>query len=134
MQDGVQGICPPGWHLPCDEEWKVLEGAADTHHGIGDQEWDAFFGRGYDAGINLKTQSGWTNQGNGNDKYGFSGLPGGHRWDGGGSYGINTQGFWWSTTEYFADNPIRRYLEALIPSVDRYFGTGFGFSVRCIMN
>ena len=39
-QQGVQGICPPGWHLPTDEEWKVLEGAVDSQYGIGDPEWD----------------------------------------------------------------------------------------------
>jgi uncharacterized protein (TIGR02145 family) len=37
-QQGVQGICPTGWHLPTDEEWKVLEGAADSQYGIGDHE------------------------------------------------------------------------------------------------
>jgi uncharacterized protein (TIGR02145 family) len=35
-QQGTQGICPPGWHLPTDEEWKVLEGAVDSQYGIGD--------------------------------------------------------------------------------------------------
>ena len=39
-QQGAQGICPPGWHLPTDEEWKVLEGAVDSQYGIGDPEWD----------------------------------------------------------------------------------------------
>jgi len=31
-----------------------------------------------DAGTNLKTTSGWNNEGNGTDLFGFSGLPGGH--------------------------------------------------------
>ncbi|MCD4666000.1 MAG: hypothetical protein K8R68_12075, partial [Bacteroidales bacterium] len=26
VPSGVQGICPNGWHLPSDEEWKILEG------------------------------------------------------------------------------------------------------------
>ena len=39
-QQGTQGICPPDWHLPTDEEWKVLEGAVDSQYGIGDYTWD----------------------------------------------------------------------------------------------
>jgi len=54
-QQGVQGICPSGWHLPTDEEWKVLEGAVDSKYGIGDSTWDDLPDRGYDAGTNLKT-------------------------------------------------------------------------------
>ncbi len=38
IQQGVQGICPPDWHLSTDEEWKVLEGAVDNQYGIGDPE------------------------------------------------------------------------------------------------
>jgi len=31
-QQGTQGICPAGWHLPTDEEWKVLEGGVDSKY------------------------------------------------------------------------------------------------------
>jgi len=65
-QQGVRGICPPGWHLPTDEEWKVLEGAVDSQYGIGDPEWDNYYYRGFDAGTNLKSISGWYYEGNGN--------------------------------------------------------------------
>ena len=33
---GSRGICPPGWHIPTDEEWKVLQGSVDSQFGIGD--------------------------------------------------------------------------------------------------
>lgn len=52
---GAQGICPPGWHIPDDSEWKVLEGFVDDVYGPGDPEWDkenTF--RGYDVGGHLK--------------------------------------------------------------------------------
>ena len=26
----AQGICPEGWHLPTDNEWKYLEGYVDS--------------------------------------------------------------------------------------------------------
>jgi uncharacterized protein (TIGR02145 family) len=50
---GGQGICPEGWHIPTDEEWKVLEGTVDGEFGVGDPVWDNTGTRGTDAGINL---------------------------------------------------------------------------------
>ncbi len=57
LQEGARGICPPGWHLPSDKEWKLLEGVVDSQYGIGDPEWDGLGERGLDAGFNLKTVS-----------------------------------------------------------------------------
>ena len=100
-QQGVQGICPPGWHLPTDEEWKVLEGAVDSQYGIGDPIWDltGHMDRGFDAGINLKTTTGWYCGGSGSDLFGFSGMPSGHL-----VYPnyfiLNTKSStWWTSTE-----------------------------------
>ena len=56
----VQGICPPGWHLPDSTEWNTLfteVGGRST------------------AGKALKSRSGWNVNGNGTDAYGFSALP-----------------------------------------------------------
>ncbi len=104
-QQGVQGICPPGWHLPTDEEWKVLEGAVDSQYGIGDLQWDILSDyRGFDAGSNLKTTSGWYYNGNGTDLFGFSGLPGGLRFNWGGFSNKGGSGYWWSSTR------LRHYL------------------------
>ena len=58
----VQGICPSGWHLPSESEWNTLftkVGGKDV------------------AGTKLKSQSGWHNNGNGDDAFGFSALPAG---------------------------------------------------------
>ncbi|MEA3479507.1 MAG: FISUMP domain-containing protein [Bacteroidota bacterium] len=41
---GSQGICPTGWHIPSDEECKVLEGSTDSQFVIGDTEWDKVMG------------------------------------------------------------------------------------------
>jgi len=30
----VQGICPAGWHLHTDHEWKVLEGTVDSQYPV----------------------------------------------------------------------------------------------------
>ena len=133
-QPGSQGICPPGWHLPTDEEWKVLEGAVDSQYGIGDPQWDISWEyRGYDAGTNLKTTSGWNYDGNGTDLFGFSGLPGGSRGYQGFFAAVGSHGYWWSSTghDYFA---WYHYLYYYSPGVvrDIYGYEGDGYSVRCL--
>jgi len=75
---GSQGICPTGWHVPTDEEWKILEGAVDSQYGIGHTIWNTMMYRGYDAGKNLKSTSGWSGGGNGTNLFGFTALPSGY--------------------------------------------------------
>jgi uncharacterized protein (TIGR02145 family) len=133
-QQGSRGICPPGWHLPTDEEWKVLEGAVDSQYGIGDTEWDIVRDdRGYDAGTKLKTISGWNEGGNGTDLLGFSGLPGGYGGYGDGFHGIGEYGKWWTSTEVSNGIAWGRAASCSIPEVVRWdYGMGGGFNVRCL--
>jgi uncharacterized protein (TIGR02145 family) len=133
--EGARGICPIGWHQPTDEEWKVLEGTVDSKYGIGDQTWDDGEGRGYDAGANLKTTSGWYVNGNspGTDLFGFSGLPGGYRYDEGNFTSIGDYGIWLSSTEKDSYSSWGRYLGYFTAQVYRYqFNKDYGFSVRCL--
>ncbi len=135
-QQGSRGICPPGWHVPTDEEWKVLEGAVDSQYGIGDPEWDisAPYWRGYDAGMNLKSTSGWYYGGYGKDLYGFSGLPGGSReYDGTFDY-LLIRGVWWTSTKYDVSDGWTRMMDNIYSILDRdtYGGNRRGISVRCI--
>ncbi|MCD4723662.1 MAG: hypothetical protein K8R63_02380 [Bacteroidales bacterium] len=132
-QQGRRGICPPGWHLPTDEEWKVLEGAVDSQYGIGDPVWDNYNPRGYDAGTNLKATSGWNNNGNGTNLFGFSGLPGGSRNSAGFFWNIGFCGFWWTSTECIY-GAWYRTLYCGYPGVSRNDGDkyDFGLFVRCL--
>ncbi len=133
-QQGAQGICPPGWHLPTDEEWKVLTGAVDSQFGIGNPEWDMSIEyRGYDAGTNLKT-SGWNYGGNGTDLFGFSGQPGGIRYYYGYFYGVGNNGYWCSSTELNFSFAWFRNLNVNYPGVYRDYGLlkEDGFSARCL--
>ncbi|MCL2100623.1 MAG: fibrobacter succinogenes major paralogous domain-containing protein [Fibromonadales bacterium] len=75
-------VCPKGWHLPSDEEWQIL---VDF---VGDNE----------AGEKLKAKSGWNEDGNGMDDYGFSALPGGYG-DSENFYYSRSHGCWRSATE-----------------------------------
>ncbi|MFP4471865.1 MAG: FISUMP domain-containing protein, partial [Bacteroidales bacterium] len=52
---GSQGICPEGWSVPTDEEWKTLEGTVDSQYPVGDPIWDNTDFRGFDVGLNLKS-------------------------------------------------------------------------------
>ncbi|MCP4089321.1 MAG: hypothetical protein GY746_05970, partial [Gammaproteobacteria bacterium] len=82
-------VCPGGWHLPTDDEWKVLEGTVDSKYPVGDPEWQPLDWRGFDAGKNLKSAL-----------YGFRAWPGGFRNDDGWFNEIGYNGFWWSSTLY----------------------------------
>lgn len=134
-QQGVQGICPPGWHLPADEEWKVLEGAVDSQYGIGDPEWDPSWDyQGYDAGTNLKTADGWKANGNGTDLFSFLGQPGGLYYLPGIFGDVGSYGRWWSSTEYDGGawgHGLGCYGSGVLRNYSLKEG---GFSVRCLRN
>lgn len=114
----VQGICPSGWHLPSNDEWNALFTA------VGGQS---------NAGKVLKSQTGWNNNGNGTDAYGFSALPAGRRnyygnFDYDGYYA-----YFWSATEYGIYFAYYMYLGYDYESADLYYYHKFnGFSVRCL--
>lgn len=74
---GANGICPDGWHIPSDDEWKHLEGYVDSLYKINDDEWDSIEFRGFNAGQNIKSTELWFNNGNGSDLLGFRVLPSG---------------------------------------------------------
>ncbi|MCD4774392.1 MAG: hypothetical protein K8R41_13520 [Bacteroidales bacterium] len=135
-QQGTQGICPSGWHLPTDEEWKILEGTVDSQYGIGDPQWNIYWSfRGFDAGANLKTNSGWYSGGNGTNLFGFSGMPGGGRGHAGDFAGIGENGCWWTSTDEYTGNAWDRSLSGGSPYVYRDAGPqDAGCSVRCVRN
>ena len=78
--EAVQGVCPAGWHLPTDDEWKTLE----MELGMTQAQADAFSFRGTDQGSQLAgNELLWTNGAlDQNGTFGSSGfavLPGGYR-------------------------------------------------------
>ena len=78
-------VCPAGWHLPNDDEWKKLL---------------RFAGEGNIAGTKLKAKKGWNSDGNGTDDFDFSALPCGYGIQTLGSfYHLGEIGYWWSATE-----------------------------------
>jgi len=116
-----RGLAPKGYHLPTDAEWKKLSNYL-----------------GGDAGEILKSISGWNtpdgkSNGNGTNKSGFNGLPGGCRYDTGACEYIGRFGYWWSSTKNGTDAAWYRGLNFNNDDVTRNNDLKFcGFSVRCL--
>lgn len=128
-------LCPEGWRVPNDEEWKYLEGFVDSKYDIGDTVWNNKRNRGYDAGLQLKADFGWNREGNGPNTFGFSALPGGERCSKGRSFQEGNSGFWWSSSEI---DSLRAWYRNIFYDYERIYRDThpkyFGFSVRCISN
>jgi uncharacterized protein (TIGR02145 family) len=110
-----QGVCPSGWHIPSSTEWDALittVGGSST------------------AGKYLKATSGWNNDGDGLDTYGFSALPGGGTND---ANSAGDYGYWWSASQSSAYEAYDLNMSYNSESASRanYYKSNF-FSVRCV--
>ncbi|MCH2022645.1 MAG: hypothetical protein MK207_09230 [Saprospiraceae bacterium] len=125
---GVQGICPDGWHLPSDEEWKNLEKSL----GMSDQETNSIGWNGTDQGYQMKSTSDWDDNGNGNNASGFNAYPSGRHWN---SYSSSyTYAWFWTSTEFSSTEAWYRYLHKNESQVYRstLSKTAYAFSCRCV--
>jgi uncharacterized protein (TIGR02145 family) len=130
-----QGICPEGWHLPSDDEWKILEGTVDSFFDVGDPEWDREGHGGTDAGHNLMSVEGWETGHSGLNLYGFNALATGFR-----TYYQTydfqtTQARFWCTYETGGETGWLRNLSIWAPDykIERWYDRhASGLSVRCV--
>jgi uncharacterized protein (TIGR02145 family) len=119
--EGVQGICPTGWHLPTDAEWTALS--------------DYLGGEGV-AGIKMKETGTihWFPPNTGaTNSSGFTGIPGGFCSTVGSFFNLGDDGNFWSSTELSANTTWERGLSYDYSYL--YHGNepkGYGFSVRCL--
>ena len=113
-----RGICPNGWHIPSDAEWTTLTN---------------FVGGASTAGKYLKATNGWDYNSNGEDKYGFSALPGGFGYSFGSFKGVGDGGIWWCASEGTSDYACTRDMRYTDERV-RYFNDVKAnlSSVRCV--
>lgn len=83
--DGAMEACPSGWHLPSIDEWRTLFKTVSGNNVR------------MTADL-LRSTTGWSDDDNGTDAFGFTVLPGG---DVVSSYhGEGTEAYFWSSTEY----------------------------------
>ena len=126
--DDARGLCPSGWHVPTDGEWMTMEMAL----GMSESEANDTGWRGTDQGTQMKADYGWNGGGNGTNSSGFSGLPGGYRFNSGYFTSAGDFGSWWSSSPN-GSNAWSRYLYYYYASVARYDDNPLlGFSVRCV--
>lgn len=121
LPDTVYGICPSGWHLPNKAEWEALFSAV---------------GGKSTAGTVLKSQMGWTKNGNGTDAFGFSALPVGFRADNSRFYGDDEDAYFWSSTMKMDVRNTPYSMSVYYDEKSAYmnFDMKFSFSVRCLKN
>jgi uncharacterized protein (TIGR02145 family) len=111
----IQGICPNGWHLPSQGEWKVLS---------------EFIGS-TNAGALLKSM--WENW-NGIDSFGFSVIPSGYVYNASNNY-MNQRAYFWTSSDkdnYFAKCVVFYYNGDAIVLDSYYKGPVAAATVRCI--
>jgi uncharacterized protein (TIGR02145 family) len=115
----LRGLAPEGWHIPSLSEWGKLA----TYLGNNNVE------------EKMKSISGWLKNGNGNNKSGFSGLPGGSRSIFGAFYNIAYHGCWWSSDESLNSGSSWNFNLYSTGSHSRldFSNKGTGGAIRCIM-
>ncbi|MDR0517541.1 MAG: fibrobacter succinogenes major paralogous domain-containing protein [Fibromonadaceae bacterium] len=137
----MQGICPPAWHLPSNDEWEQLINYVNSYKGCIDC-----------AGKYLKAENGWNKKywdgssGDGTNDFGFSALPGGVGDLNDGIFhnivntfsAIGGNGSWWTsseeeTSEYALSNAYIWQMYSIEDDAMHYEGSkSQTLSVRCV--
>ena len=129
--EGAQGICPSGWHVPTDEDFRVLfEGI----FGSSCETPDAWACDGVGSQLSLYTMSG-------NNSTGFSGLLSGYRNGPDGNYnarigsGGNTHMTMWTSTLNGSSVPYHRFLwGGGTGTYKSAWSDAYAYSIRCLKN
>jgi uncharacterized protein (TIGR02145 family) len=100
-------LCPTGWHVPSTDEFKILE----DELGMSDAVIDDYGWRGTTEGSQMKSTTGWNDDGNGTNTSGFTALPAGYRYYQDGTFqGSGTTAYFWTRTELDAPRGWHRLL------------------------
>jgi uncharacterized protein (TIGR02145 family) len=146
-------LCPTGWHIPTDSEWKVME----MYLGMSQEQADSVGWRGTDQGFQLKDSLNWPCHSPGdcehNKSYGgsnvsgFSAVPNGLRLNSFESVAAEDYflseimkhykpATWWTTSiENISSEFWYREVDGADYQIRRnHFNKNYGFGVRCIKN
>lgn len=115
-----KNVCPDGWHVATDEDWKELVGYA-TNNGYAGQE-----------GVALKADYAWI-LGAGVDAFGFEAIPSGFRGSLGQYIQKGSNAYFWTSSGFDGTSAWRYSLSYNSPSVSRFNDIKkSAFSVRCV--
>ena len=127
-----RGLCPAGWDIPTDEEWKILErelgmsASSSNRSGLRDR---------YAGGIlKEKGNNNWRSPNIlATDEYGFRALPGGYRSPEGVFRSLGASSNWWTYTGHDGMNSWYRSVYHENAGIYRsIINKKYGISVRCI--
>ncbi len=120
-QKSAMESCPTGWHLPSDDEWKLLE----QHLGMSKADAGKFNGwRGSNQGTQLLTDS----------TLGFNVLLAGYRNPPANNMLQGTHAFFWTSTVKNTLAYMRQFYEKQPKIFRRVRPVNWAFSVRCVKN
>ena len=129
--DDPRGLCPSGWHVSSDIEWISME----LELGMSEEEaFNTGWWRGTDQGTQLKSEYGWSDNGNGTNTVGFNGLPGGMRGVSGSIYGAGYRAAWWTSTPSGPGFRGREIRSDQVGISLANWNPKHGWSVRCIQD
>ncbi len=137
LGNGVQGVCPPGWGIPTDEDWIDLAKAVNGGKDIAFiDNWTGIAPDLMAAAV-FNGSAVWTYSPDvtPNNKYGWNALAAGCAQTNYSHYNnMLKYGFWWSSTEKDSKNAHYRYMYNEFPdfSVNYCAKDGMAASVRCV--
>lgn len=128
-------VCPAGWHLPTDAEWKTLE----ITLGMSAVAADGINERGTNEGAKLKAFEGWQTATDtiafALDSHGFDALPAGEMNPSFGPFfNLGKEANFWTATEYDTTGGAwMRNLKYNQGGITRmYFSQNMSYSCRCV--
>jgi uncharacterized protein (TIGR02145 family) len=115
-----RGLCPEGWSIASENDWKDLVNA---------------LGGSNTAGNAMKIKNEWNNDANADNSSGFSALPAGLRDANGDFLRLNQTAVWWTSTEWIGNKICTYVLEAgQNYCIDYPANTDEANAVRCVKN
>jgi uncharacterized protein (TIGR02145 family) len=130
---GTPGLCPKGWRVATDNDWKKLE----EFLGMTPEQIEGTAMRGTGEGGKLKEQ-GTGNWADSNEKvtdeFGFSVVPGGRRADNGLFSNMTRTATYWTSTETSGSCAVYRHFGVGSTQIGRNIAAEkkYGLAVRCI--
>jgi uncharacterized protein (TIGR02145 family) len=128
-----RNVCPTGWHVPTDEDWKVLEGGVGVP--VTDLDQTGVRGTAQQAGGALKATTNWPAPNTGaTNSTGFAALPAGFRSGSSGTFfDVGYTAFFWTAPAAQGQMVRTRALSNAHAGIERSpVSYGAGASIRCV--